>query len=87
MRHGGGSLNQAVVAAFDAAVMLVARNQQEGMTALFDNPATLRRAITGNLSTIINSFRQGQLEAGARGNEGVQVDHRAVLPQKRAPTS
>jgi hypothetical protein len=62
LRHGSTRLNHAVVAALDAGVMLVAWDQKKSVSALFDDPATGRRAIAG-----------------------VQVDDRALLPQKRVP--
>jgi hypothetical protein len=76
----GGCVNHAVVAALHASMVLVARDQQNRMTALFDGPADWRRRIDRNLAAVVYGFPQRQLQTRAVRNETVQIDHRAVLP-------
>src|SRR5580704_9771005 len=70
---GGQSFGRyhAVVAAFDAWMILVAGDQQETVII-----AVGKQPIADNLSAIIEERRRCQVQARTRRNQGIQVDNR-----------
>ena len=70
-------VDRVVVAALDAGMILVARNQEKGVVVVIDVGR-----LDGNLSTVIDLIRFLDLQVGIGRQESVQV-HRgsAVLPQ------
>src|ERR1019366_9496832 len=80
----GGRIHQAVVAALNAAMILVARNQKNDAGV-----AVGKDSLTGNLSAIVDvvctNIAAGtgrQRDAGTRKKKRLQIPHGAVLPQK-----
>ena len=71
-------MHHAVVAALNAGMMIVARDQQENMhVAVCEHPSA------GNFSAIIDTCCSPQCHVGTA-DQIVQVNHRStVLPQKR----
>src|SRR5260370_21288125 len=47
--------------------------------------ASLKHPVAGNLSAIVDADSVNQRESGARRNQRIQIDHRTMLPKKRAP--
>lgn len=71
-----GRIHHAVVAALNARMILVARDQQNGVGI-----AIGVRAVDSNFSAIVNVKRDIEVESGVGRDQAVQIDTGAVLPQ------
>ena len=76
--------HRTVVAALDARVIVIARDQQESMALSDEVPArdSGGYADTVDFSPLIDIHCVCELQAGAGKNQHVQVDYRTVLPQE-----
>jgi hypothetical protein len=70
-------IHHTVVATLDAVMLLVAWDQQESMSV-----ATNIHSRAGNLATIVDVLDELQVQSGIGWNQSIQVEHRAILPQK-----
>lgn len=73
----GGRIYQAVVAALDIWMILIAGNEQNRVLV-----AVRERAERRNLALITDKRRREHEKRGARRNESIQVDQGAVFPQE-----
>jgi len=74
----GGRIYQAVVAALDIWMILIAGNEQNRVLI-----AVRERAERRNLALITDKRRREHEKRGARRNESIQVNQGAVFPQER----
>jgi hypothetical protein len=77
--RGSCRVNEAVVTAFDAGMILVAGDQNAGMLGGDD----VRRSRTADFTAIVDELGSCYHHGGARKNQRIQVDARpALFPQK-----
>jgi hypothetical protein len=73
-----------ILAPRNVSAIPVTGDQQEGVPALSVQTATGRQSLAADLSTIIDGLCVIQLQTRAWRNKSIQVDHRAVFPQKHS---
>ena len=71
MRHSGGRIHHAVVAALDTGMVLIARDQQEKTSEVGIEWVAGRDTHSGNFTSIVNICRKYQLQTWIRLEYGV----------------